>query len=221
MHNQTVIDELQAFKHVTILDNRQTSRLDLIQQLPNTTTDILILSAHGTASEVIKLAQDKGYQIIDLTCKYVYKIHDLIKQKVQAGYHIIFIGKQHHPETIAIKAIAPGISIINSSTELQQLKLNQASKLFCTNQTTFNHQSLLELIAELKQHFPHLEFNNEICQATKIRQQAVLNLDHKIDICFVVGDQCSNNANELLKIIQQHYQFPVYLINGIQDINQQ
>ena len=101
VHNQKIIDDLEA-RGVCVLDDQACSRYAIIDALPPQKDAILILSAHGTDNQVQLLAKQKGFQVVDLTCKYVYKTHQLIKEKIATGYQVLFIGKAHHPETNAI-----------------------------------------------------------------------------------------------------------------------
>lgn len=215
VHNQKVIDDLSA-RGITILDDNSKSRYEIIQALPSQTDTILILSAHGTDYQVIDLAHKKGFEIVDLTCKYVYKTHELIKTKLAAGYQVIFIGKASHAETNAILKIDSQIILVENEDDIKNLTLN-SEKIFCTNQTTLSYLVLQNLTSLLKSKFPNIEVVNDICLATKVRQEAVMNMDKDIDICIVIGDYKSSNSNELYHIAQSKVQS--YFVNDIKDID--
>lgn len=202
VHNKQIIDNLIE-QGVNLLDDAQTSRYDLVKSLPKTTCqDIIILSAHGTDSQTIDLAKQKGYQVFDLTCPFVYKTHLLINNKLNQDYSIIFIGKKYHPETLAILKINPTIKLVTNVYDIENLNLD-SKKIFCTNQTTLSIFEIKELIDQLKIKYPTIEFVNDICDATTKRQEALIQQAPNFDLIFIVGDKKSSNANELLKIANE------------------
>lgn len=215
VHNLRVINEFKQ-PNVIIIDDKFHNRFELIRDLEIRAPAVLILSAHGTDYKTIALAKQRGLEVYDFTCKFVYKTHEIIKLKLQQNYHILFIGKQNHPETKAILAINQKIQLISSLDDLLKIKLDQQSKYFCTNQTTYNMLELDEIIATLQIKGINIEFQNDICNATRLRQQAILKMSDNIDVCLILGDVSSSNANELLKFAKTKTQ--AYMINDIQDI---
>lgn len=217
VHNKKVVDEF--IQHgVQILDDSKKSRLEIIEEFDDVANSILILSAHGTELKVIELAKKKGFEIVDLTCKYVYKTHDVIKEKFEAGYNVFFIGKKKHPETIAILNRFKNVKLIENINDLQSVDFYDDQKYFCTNQTTISQYQFDDITNELKNKCKDIEFQNDICDATKIRQDAVINMDPSIDICIVIGDKKSSNTDELYKIASQKVES--YKINDLKDIDQ-
>ena len=215
VHNQKVVDELLK-KGVIVLDDKNTSRWDLINQFDKVENSILILSAHGTDYKVIELAKNKGFEIVDLTCKYVYKTHDIIKEKISQGNEIIFIGKESHPETNAILKISDHIYLVQSDADINNLSL-QDKNLFCTNQTTLSQTKFASMITLLKNKYQNISFQNDICDATKIRQDAVSKMDNDVDICIVIGDQKSSNSKELFLLAQSKVES--YQVNDVNEID--
>ncbi|MGL4951426.1 MAG: 4-hydroxy-3-methylbut-2-enyl diphosphate reductase [Mycoplasma sp.] len=215
VHNEVVIEELRDMG-IEILDDTNESRFEIISKFSDQENSILILSAHGTDSNVIEIAHQKGFQIFDLTCKYVYKTHELIKTKIQEGYEIIFVGKQNHPETEAILAIDEKIILV-SDLESAKLFKSLKTKTFCTNQTTFNASLLDEINNHLWNADNSILFANDICSATRIRQSAISKLDDDIDISIIIGDKKSSNANELFEISSKYKES--YFVSKVSDLN--
>lgn len=216
VHNKNVINYLQE-QGLKILDDTNISRYDLINNLVNSSNrDIIILSAHGTDYQAIELAKQKGYEIVDLTCPYVYKTHLLIKNKIAHDTEVFFIGKKNHPETKAILKINPHIKLISNFDDIEKLDIKQ-NKCFCTNQTTLSFFQIQDFITNLKLKRPQLEFINDICDATTKRQQALYDVDKDVDIILVLGDQKSSNSLELLKIAKD--KCDAYMISNLEDIN--
>lgn len=215
VHNQYVISELLSH-NLIILDDKDQTRYELINNFPKVENAILILSAHGTDIKTINLAKSKGFEIHDLTCRYVYKTHDIIKQKLSEGYEILFIGKHNHPESNAILSIDDGIKLVSSIECIDQLNLNKP-KLFCTNQTTFNIQILNDIVKKLQDINRDIIFENEICNATKMRQNTIINMSPTVDVCIIIGDLKSSNANELYEISKN--KVSTYFITNVVDIH--
>lgn len=213
VHNENVINDLKKRK-VQILNDLTMSRKDLINQFNNVKNSILILSAHGTSKDVIELAKTKGFIVYDLTCKYVYKTHDIIKEKISDGYQIVFIGKKNHPETIAILKINNNIILVETEDDIKTIAYSE--KMFCTNQTTLSILFFDKIISGLKNKFKHIEIENDICSATLTRQKAVLNMDHDVEVCIVVGDDRSSNSNELFKLAQTKCKS--YMLNSVSEL---
>src|SRR5690606_23961019 len=133
-------------------------------------------------------AKEKGLAVVDATCPDVTKTHDLIREKVAAGYEVIYIGKKGHPEPEGAVGIAPGhVHLIEKEAEIAELSLD-ARDIIITNQTTMSQWDIRHLIAELLKRYPDAEVHNEICMATQVRQEAVAMQAGQAELCIVVGD---------------------------------
>ena len=81
IHNQTVTDALRA-QGVRIAEN-----LDEV-----TAEDTLIVRSHGEARAFFEEADRRGIHVVDATCPFVKKIHDLVEEAYGKGYRIIILG---------------------------------------------------------------------------------------------------------------------------------
>jgi len=216
VHNKEVIKELTDKGFITLHDKSKT-RNELLDQIQ--TKGTLILTAHGTADAVIKKAKDKGLDVIDTTCLDVRKTAKLIEEHLNDDYHILYIGKKGHPESEAVCQMdTKRVHLISSSDSIKALNL-KTEKLLVTNQTTMSFYDVYRLTEELKQAYPHVKTVEEICDATKTRQEAVANQSRDIDHCFVVGDKLSNNSNNLVKISKEKAGINASLIETIKDLD--
>ena len=57
-----------------------------------------------------------------------------------------------------------------------------------TNQTTMSLYDVYDLCEKAKEILPFVEIEKETCTATKIRQEAIKNIEDDVDIIFIVGD---------------------------------
>lgn len=87
VHNSHVTNSFEDDGIIT-LDGH--NRLDILDKVDSGT---VIFTAHGVSPEVRKMARDKGLTTVDATCPDVTKTHDLIQEKVDDGYEVIYIGK--------------------------------------------------------------------------------------------------------------------------------
>lgn len=59
--------------------------------------DTLIVRSHGESKDFFTEAAGRGIHIVDATCPFVKKIHDLVEEAYAAGYQIVILGDAAHP----------------------------------------------------------------------------------------------------------------------------
>ncbi len=220
VHNEKLIESLHAH-NVTILDDSHTSRLDLVKSVVPDDNNVFILSAHGTDYATMQYLDDHEISYVDTTCKFVYLNQHVVKQAIQwDDEQVLFIGKKNHPETKAIIANWPSVIVIETATDIEQLPPIDKN-ILVANQTTLSKLDFADLTAMIQARFPNKEikFRNDICHATLDRQNAVINMDPRIQAVIVCGDARSNNANNLVKVCQASHAVPVYLVNDPQELD--
>ncbi|AOG60613.1 4-hydroxy-3-methylbut-2-enyl diphosphate reductase [Spiroplasma helicoides] len=198
VHNKIVVKELEE-QGIKVIDDWKKSRMDIIKTIPK--NSVVIFSAHGTDEKVIKKAEELGLIIIDTKCEWVLETEELIKKHISNDYDVIFIGKHHHPETIALTSIDFNkVHLVTNIDEVNKLKIEN-EKIFVTNQTTLSIIDTDLIYKEIKAKYPKCVFKNDLCEATLVRQKAVLDLDsNKVDLLYVVGDERSNNTLKLVEL---------------------
>ena len=213
VHNKHVVQELDKLGVIT-LDDRFKSRLELVEDIKEGT---IILSAHGTDEAVKRKIIDNKLTLIDATCNDVYKTHDSIKEYLNKGFNILYIGKKNHPETNASLSIDSNIKLIENIEDLNEIKLEEP--LFVTNQTTFSINDILLIHEKIKSLYPNSVITEEICNATRFRQNAIIEGNKNVDLCYIVGDPRSNNSRNLVKISKELTSTKTYLIESVKDID--
>ena len=58
----------------------------------------LIIRSHGVGKDVYDACERKGLSLIDATCPFVNRIHDIVAKQSQVGDVILIIGKPGHAE---------------------------------------------------------------------------------------------------------------------------
>lgn len=213
VHNKNIT---KAFSEKGVITLSGGSREELLKQVDQGT---VIITAHGIDYHLIKKAKDKGLTVIDATCSDVYKTHDIIKDKLNDGYEVIYIGKKNHPEPEGVLGInKEKIHLVENTTDIDNLNIS-SEKICITNQTTMSTWDVDDLIKYSKTKYPNLEVIKEICNATQERQEAVVNQAKDCDLCLVVGDVASNNSKRLVDVCQNKAKTKAKLIADVNDID--
>src|SRR5579872_3617100 len=96
VHNQVVVDRFRAMGVVFVDD---------VASVP--TGAPLMLSAHGTAPEVLAAARARGGVVVDAVCPLVTKVHHELKVRAGKGYTVLYVGHEGHEEAVGTMAVAP------------------------------------------------------------------------------------------------------------------
>ncbi|MCA0171850.1 4-hydroxy-3-methylbut-2-enyl diphosphate reductase [Bacillus sp. RAR_GA_16] len=212
VHNKHVTD---AFEDDGIITLDGPNRMEILKKVESGT---VIFTAHGVSPQVRELAEEKGLTVLDATCPDVTVTHDLIREKQQEGYHVIYIGKKGHPEPEGAMGIAPEIvHLVEKPEEIDDLEID-SEKIIITNQTTMSQWDVQEIIERATARYPHAVIHNEICNATQVRQEAVAEQAGDTDLVLVVGDPKSNNSNRLAQVSIEVAGTPAYRIADISEL---
>ncbi len=213
VHNKYVVEALRN-NRIRTVEDKSKSRLQLLDEIDE---GVVIFSAHGVSDEVIRKAESKGLILVNATCDDVIHTQNLIHEHLQDGFEILYIGQPSHPEAQAIVAIdLTHIHLITSLQDISVLNFDN-SFVFVTNQTTMSQYDTQDLMSAIALKYPLADISNEICSATRLRQDAVMKLE-AIDCLIVVGDVNSNNTNMLAKIGQEKGIKHVFRIESAEDL---
>lgn len=204
VHNQYVVKALEQY-NIKTLEAKGKTRMELLDEINE---GVVLFTAHGISDAVIEKAQAKGLICVDASCSDVILTKKQVQQKIEEGYHVLYIGKKGHPEAEAIITSCNEITLISNQEEAQNLSIDKP-KLYLTNQTTMSILEIKDIIDIIQKKYPHCLIEEEICNATRMRQEAVYNLK-AADLLYVVGDPHSNNSTKLKSIALQ---------NGIKDVH--
>ena len=190
-HNKTVIDKL------TSLGLRTVSSMD---ELPDISGGSVIIRSHGADKDTYDKIAEKGYKIIDATCPFVAKIHNIVSDRFQKGYHIVIIGEKKHPEVVATNGWCDNsATIIDIDSDLSEL--DAYDKLCVVCQTTYDGQKFKKLSEKInKILLKTVEIFDTICYTTYERQKEAVSLAQNCDTILVVGDKTSSNTNKLFDL---------------------
>ncbi|MBQ6221875.1 MAG: 4-hydroxy-3-methylbut-2-enyl diphosphate reductase [Solobacterium sp.] len=213
VHNQYIVQEFQKAGVICLEDNH-CSRLELLDQIDH---GVVIFTAHGVSDAVYQKAEAKGLIIVDATCRDVKTTHDIVREHCKS-HDVIYIGKHNHPEAEGVVGLSNRVYLVSSVEEASSLPALDHPLITC--QTTLSMMDTEKLIQYCLSLYPDAVLMNEICNATTIRQKAVLELKN-VDVLIVVGDPHSNNSNQLKKCGQDAGIPRSYLIEHALELKQE
>jgi 4-hydroxy-3-methylbut-2-enyl diphosphate reductase len=197
VHNKYVVDDLK---------NKGAVFVEELEEIEDKSRPV-IFSAHGVPKKIPDDAKNYKMTYVDATCPLVSKVHREAENLNKAGYHIILIGHQNHPEVIGTMGQLPigAIELIQNENEAKNYKNNGDKKIAFVTQTTLSVDDTQEMIKILKKRFPdiHEPSKEDICYATTNRQMAVKNIAKECDMFFVIGSRNSSNSVRLVEVAKK------------------
>ena len=197
VHNKYVVDDLK---------NKGAIFVEELKEIEDRSRPV-IFSAHGVPKKVPEDAKNYNMTYIDATCPLVSKVHREAENLNKAGYHLILIGHQNHPEVIGTMGQLPigTIDLIQNEDEAKKYDFKNYKKLAYVTQTTLSVDDTKDIINILKERFPKIKepLKEDICYATTNRQMAVKNIAKKCDLFFVIGSRNSSNSVRLVEVAKK------------------
>lgn len=205
VHNHTVVERLSQGGGVHFVED-----LDAVDALPDH-GDTVIFSAHGISPAVRERARTLGLNTIDATCPLVTKVHTEAKKYAREGYTILLIGDSaRHQEVIGTRGEAPEQTILvgvlgkegGGLADPHTVQVPDPQRLVVLTQTTLSVDDTRRTIEILKARFPALVVppSEDLCYATKNRQDAVKNIAPQVDVFLVLTSTHSSNGMRLLEL---------------------
>ena len=193
IHNKQAVEKYEERGLITVDD---------IEEIPSDVK--MIIRSHGVSKSIYDKADEKGLDVVDTTCPFVKKIHDIVKENYDNGKKIILIGDKNHPEVIGINGWCKNTAItIKTIEEAEALELNNDESYCAVAQTTMNLEVYRKIVEILKTKANDIEFNNTICSSTKARQEAARELASEMDCMIVIGGKHSSNTQKLVGICKE------------------
>jgi 4-hydroxy-3-methylbut-2-enyl diphosphate reductase len=183
----------------------------------------VMLSAHGSAPEVVAGADARAAIVIDAVCPLVTKVHHEVKRMAAQGFEILYVGHEGHDEAIGTVAEAPeAITLIEPERGLEDFEPRDPGKVALLAQTTLGLHEWRSVMDEAKTSFPDLWVarRSDLCYATTNRQAAVAELTKQADLILVVGSDSSSNTRALVRVARE-LGTTAYRIDSAEDIEQE
>ena len=180
----------------------------------------LMLSAHGSAPEVVAQAVARGGVMVDSVCPLVTKVHHEVKLRVGKGYAVVYAGHAGHDEAVATIAEAPlSVHLVESEADVAALGTLDQPVAFLA-QTTLSVDDWRGVLAATKAQFPDMwtPERTDLCFATTNRQKALREIVERVDTVVVIGSSNSSNANALENVARQSGHARVVRIDGADEL---
>jgi 4-hydroxy-3-methylbut-2-enyl diphosphate reductase len=165
----------------------------------------LMLSAHGSAPEVVAAASAEGRYVVNAVCPLVTKVHHEAKVRARKGYTVLYVGHTGHDEAVGTLAVAPeSMHLLEREEQLDELldQVDDPQRVAMLAQTTLAHNEWTDLLAQTRERFPQLwtASRNDLCFATTNRQTALTRIATAAHAVVVIGSANSSNTIALTKV---------------------
>jgi 4-hydroxy-3-methylbut-2-enyl diphosphate reductase len=187
VHNETVLAELRA------------QGIRLAQQPAGVGTRTVMVTAHGASERAISETRGRGLNVLEATCPLVHVAHRSLAKLVREGCHPVIIGKRDHVEVRGLTGDLDAFDVVLTGEDVA--RLCERPRFGVVAQTTQPIEKVRHLVRLIRERFPRSEvyFIDTVCQPTKQRQNAAIELAQKCDVVIVIGGEHSNNTQELVK----------------------
>jgi 4-hydroxy-3-methylbut-2-enyl diphosphate reductase len=210
VHNQIVVDRFRELGVVFVDD---------VSEVPEGAP--LMLSAHGTAPEVVAAARARGGTVVDAVCPLVTKVHHEVKVRAGKGYTVLYIGHEGHDEAVGTMAVAPdSVVLVESEADVDGLELDTDTPVALLAQTTLAMQDWAGVKERASARFPAMWMpgRSDLCFATTNRQTALRAIADRSDAVVVIGSANSSNTVALEKTARAAGCERVYRINSADEL---
>ena len=188
----------------SVLQNLRSQGVRTEHQVANVTTPTVMITAHGASEKALNRIRERGLDVVEATCPLVHFAHRAVAGLVAQGFHPIIIGRRDHVEVRGLTEDLAEFDVVLSEEDVATL---QARPRFgIAAQTTQPIDKVHRLVCLIRERFPESEvrFVDTVCQPTKQRQLAAIELAQQSDVVIVVGGAHSNNTHELVATCGRH-----------------
>ncbi|MGA2036874.1 MAG: 4-hydroxy-3-methylbut-2-enyl diphosphate reductase [Acidimicrobiales bacterium] len=194
VHNSYVVEQFRA-QGVIFVDD--------VDEVPPGVP--LMLSAHGSAPEVVRAARDQGRTVVDAVCPLVTKVHHELKVRSKKGFTVLYVGHEGHEEAVGTMAVAPeSVRLVRSEEEVDVIAagMEPSAPVALLAQTTLSHDMWSGIMNRANERFEALWMPNrsDLCFATTNRQAALKAIAGRSDAVVVIGSANSSNTRALEKV---------------------
>jgi 4-hydroxy-3-methylbut-2-enyl diphosphate reductase len=205
VHNETVL------KH--LLDQG----VKIEHQVANLSTPTVLITAHGASERTLARVRERGLRVLEATCPLVHVAHQAVTKLVSQGYHPVIIGKRDHVEVRGLTEDLAEYDVVLTEEDVDRLQ--ERPRFGVAAQTTQPIERVRHLVERLQRRFPSSEvrFIDTVCQPTKQRQTAAVELAQACDVVIVIGGANSNNTRELVATCAEHCE-RVYHVQQASDL---
>jgi 4-hydroxy-3-methylbut-2-enyl diphosphate reductase len=187
VHNETVLETLRA------------EGIRIGQKPADIGTQTVMITAHGASERRMGETRGLGLNVLEATCPLVHVAHRSLAKLVREGFHPVVVGKRDHVELRGMTEDLGEFDVVLGEEDVANLR--ERPRFGVISQTTQPIEKVRRLVQLIRERFPNSEvrFVDTVCQPTKQRQNAAVELAQKCDVVVVIGGAHSNNTHELVK----------------------
>jgi len=191
IHNTDVVNDMKA-KGARVIQN--------VSELHP--EEYVVIRSHGVEKSVYDEIQALGNPMIDATCPFVKRIHQIVAKETAQGSFILIAGDESHPEVQGIIGHCnQNYFVFKNEIVLKDffrnLEKNFSKRLAIVSQTTYNNIIWGECLKVLPDHDFEIKIYETICSATEQRQSDAAALAAESDCMIVIGGRHSSNTVKL------------------------
>ena len=194
VHNESVLADLRS------------RGIQFVTQPEAVGTDSVMITAHGASEKAMARVRARGLDVVEATCPLVHLAHRAVTTLVHQGFHPVLIGKRDHVEVRGMTEDLQDFDVVLTQADVFELK--ERSRFGIAAQTTQPIERVRLLVQLIRMRFPNADvrFVDTVCQPTKQRQTAAVELAQRSDVVVVIGGAHSNNTQELVKSCSRYCQ---------------
>lgn len=217
IHNSAVVSRLESMGvgMITSLDEAEEG-------------DTVIVRSHGEPREFYEEAERRGIRLVDTTCVFVKKIHDIVSEAHGQGRPVIMIGDRNHQEVRATCGwcgyTAEVIGNVDEAREYAETVRSDAGEKHSAGeeadvpvivcQTTIKRELMEDILSVFDEAGIKYDIRRTICNATRDRQESCRQLARQVDMMVVVGDRHSSNSGKLYEIAKNNCENSIFIENA-------
>ena len=192
VHNESVVNDLRA------------RGIGIEKDAAAVKTQAVMITAHGASEMALEQVRARGLRVLEATCPLVRHAHRAIQRLAREHFHLVIIGLRGHVEVRGLTEDLDEFDIVMTDADIAQLA--ERPRFGIAAQTTQPVEKVRHLVELIRRKFPRseVEFIDTVCQPTKQRQTAAIELAQEADVVIVVGGQNSNNTRELAGTCQRY-----------------
>lgn len=183
---------------------------DGLMNIPDPSSETLLIRAHGEPPQTYSLAQKLGLTVIDCTCPVVLKLQKSIREAYErvkpAGGQIVIFGKIGHAEVLGLLGQVSGDAVVIenmpmllSALEDGSIRTDRPLEIF--SQTTKSPVEYSE-ICKVLESCPGagLQVHNTICSQVASRHEELADFALRHDVIVFVSGVSSSNGKVLFDL---------------------
>ncbi len=210
IHNEEVVGDLEKHGVKVIEDDDD---LNLIKDSK------VIIRSHGAEKWVYDILKKNNNEIIDATCPFVKKIHNIVMEECEKGRTIVIVGDRKHPEVKGIMGWCSGEPVVIGTEEEAEKFVqtcldggnNGCNDISIVSQTTFNYRKFNNVVDIIRNKLYNVTAYKTICNATSVRQREAQEIASKVDAMIVIGGRNSSNTQKLYEISKKECENTYYI----------